>query len=110
MTASEKTTHDDLIPHQAIDDLHGESPAYAPDRRPALVLTPSVALVLQAGISEIESRLLNAEHQWDVVSNRLQREEKVLRIYIQFLENVKAGKHDGAYIREAISHLLGIMY
>ncbi len=107
---SAKQKHDDLIPRQEIDDIHGGSVAYAADQRPKLLITPSVATVLQAGISELEGRLLNAEHQWESVQNHLERSEKVLRVYIKFLENVSKGKQDAGYIREAVTHLLGIMY
>jgi hypothetical protein len=110
-TPEAKNAHADLIPREALADLEGRNmTAMSPDVRPMLQVTPAVAQTLQRGIAELVIELETARTHWDRESDRRRRGEEVLRVYVQFLENITKGKQDAGYIREAVTHLLGIMY
>jgi hypothetical protein len=101
---------DSLLPQELIDDLHKSRAMYAEASPPALVVTPAVARTLQAGLEHLDGNLIASEHDLRSARGRLEHFEQVSRIYVGFVENIKAGEHDAAEIREAAADLLAAMY
>lgn len=103
--------HDDLIPREAMLELHEpRNGARTPRTELSLRVDTATLEALQRGLYQIAADRDSFQYSLDSHIARLRRSESVVRIYIQFVENVTKGKHDADYIREAAGELLGVMY